>query len=117
LLGARMSAALCKRRCPSSGGAIAHPWQTHRGQHSNFRFGQFHLIVDVGRVAERGEVEDYFNRYTEDAVDLCDVLSSFNSQSKATLHELCRVMGLPGKPDGISGADVERYNHPGGDPG
>jgi 3'-5' exonuclease len=26
-----------------------------------------------------------------------------------TLRELCRVMGLPGKPDGISGADVERY--------
>jgi 3'-5' exonuclease len=51
----------------------------------------------------------YFHRYTEDAVDLCDVLSSFNSQCKATLHELCRVMGLPGKPDGISGADVERY--------
>jgi 3'-5' exonuclease len=51
----------------------------------------------------------YFNRYTEDAVDLCDVLSSFNSQCKATLHELCRVMGLPGKPDGISGADVERF--------
>jgi 3'-5' exonuclease len=37
------------------------------------------------------------------------VLSSFNSQSKVTLHELCRVMGLPGKPDGISGADMERY--------
>jgi 3'-5' exonuclease len=51
----------------------------------------------------------YFNRYTEDAVDLCDVLSSFNSQSKATLNELCRVMGLPGKPDGISGANVEKY--------
>jgi predicted PolB exonuclease-like 3'-5' exonuclease len=51
----------------------------------------------------------YFNRYTEDAVDLCDVLSSFSSQAKATLHELCRVMGLPGKPDGMSGADVEKY--------
>jgi predicted PolB exonuclease-like 3'-5' exonuclease len=50
-----------------------------------------------------------FNRYTEDAVDLCDVLSSFSSQGKATLHELCRVMGLPGKPDGISGAEVEKY--------
>ena len=37
------------------------------------------------------------------------MLSSFNSQSKVTLHELCRVMGLPGKPDGISGSDVERY--------
>jgi 3'-5' exonuclease len=26
----------------------------------------------------------YFHRYTEDAVDLCDVLSSFSSQAKAT---------------------------------
>jgi hypothetical protein len=51
----------------------------------------------------------YLNRYTEDAVDLCDVLSSFSSQAKATLHELCRVMGLPGKPEGISGAEVEKY--------
>jgi 3'-5' exonuclease len=51
----------------------------------------------------------YFNRYAEDAVDLCDVLSSFSSQGKVTLHELCRVMGLPGKPDGISGAEVERH--------
>jgi len=51
----------------------------------------------------------YFNRYTEDAIDLCDVLSSFSSQGKATLHELCRVMGLPGKPEGISGAEVEKY--------
>jgi 3'-5' exonuclease len=51
----------------------------------------------------------YFNRYTEDAVDLCDVLSSFSPQGKVTLHELCRVMGLPGKPDGISGADVDTF--------
>jgi predicted PolB exonuclease-like 3'-5' exonuclease len=51
----------------------------------------------------------YFNRYTEDAIDLCDVPSSFSSQGKATLHELCRVMGLPGKLDGISGAEVEKY--------
>ena len=51
----------------------------------------------------------YFNRYSEDAIDLCDVLSSFSSQNKASLHDLCRVMGLPGKPDGIAGADVERY--------
>ena len=49
----------------------------------------------------------YFHRYTEDAVDLCDVLSSFSSQAKASLHELCRVMGLPGKPDGMTGAEVE----------
>jgi predicted PolB exonuclease-like 3'-5' exonuclease len=51
----------------------------------------------------------YFHRYTEDAIDLCDVLASFSSQAKATLHELCRVMGLPGKPNGMTGAEVEKY--------
>jgi hypothetical protein len=51
----------------------------------------------------------YFNRYTEDAIDLCDVLSCFSSQNKPSLHELCRVLGFPGKPDGMDGADVERF--------
>jgi predicted PolB exonuclease-like 3'-5' exonuclease len=51
----------------------------------------------------------YFHRYTDDVVDLCDVLSSFSPGAKCTLHELCRVMGLPGKPDGINGADVHLY--------
>src|SRR5262249_6792727 len=51
----------------------------------------------------------YFHRYTDDTVDLCDVLSSFSSQAKATLHELSRVMGLPGKPEGMTGAEVEKY--------
>ncbi len=50
----------------------------------------------------------YFNRYTEDAIDLCDVLASFSPQNKASLHELCRVMGLPGKPEGIDGSEVEK---------
>jgi predicted PolB exonuclease-like 3'-5' exonuclease len=51
----------------------------------------------------------YFNRYIEDAIDLCDVLSLFSPQAKATLHELSRVMGLPGKPGGMSGAEVEKF--------
>jgi len=51
----------------------------------------------------------YFNRYTEDAVDLCDILSSFAPHSKASLNELSKIMGLPGKPEGIDGAEVERY--------
>jgi len=51
----------------------------------------------------------YFNRYSEDAVDLCDVLASFSPQAKATLHEMSRVMGLPGKPSGIHGGEVEKY--------
>src|SRR4029077_16134496 len=48
----------------------------------------------------------YFHRYTEDAIDLCDALSSFSSQGKATLHEISRVMGLPGKPKGFDGGEV-----------
>ena len=51
----------------------------------------------------------YFNRYTDDTIDLCDVLSSFTSQAKATLHEICKVMGMSGKPDGIHGGEVARY--------
>jgi 3'-5' exonuclease len=51
----------------------------------------------------------YFHRYSEDAIDLCDVFSSFSSQGKASLHEISRVMGLPGKPKGFDGGEVERY--------
>jgi predicted PolB exonuclease-like 3'-5' exonuclease len=58
----------------------------------------------------------YFNRYTEDATDVCDVLSSFSSQAKVRLPKLCRVMGLPGKPDGMSGAEVEKYYRDGHNP-
>jgi 3'-5' exonuclease len=32
-------------------------------------------------------VRPYFNRYTEDAVDLCDILSSFAPHTKASLNE------------------------------
>ena len=37
------------------------------------------------------------------------MLSSFSFQGKTTLHELCRVMGLPGKPGGINGGEVEEF--------
>ena len=64
----------------------------------------------VNEVSASGlSARPYFNRYTEDALDLCDVLASFNPQCRATLHEICRVMGLPGKPDGIAGSEVESY--------
>src|SRR5262245_29559470 len=54
-------------------------------------------------------VRPFFNRYTDDAIDLCDVLSSFSPQAKATLHEICKVMGISGKPAGIHGGEVARY--------
>jgi predicted PolB exonuclease-like 3'-5' exonuclease len=51
----------------------------------------------------------YFNRYTEDAVDLCDILSSFAPHTKASLNELSKIMGMPGKPKGFDGTEVEPY--------
>jgi predicted PolB exonuclease-like 3'-5' exonuclease len=63
-----------------------------------------HAIAAPG-LAERS----YFNRYTEDALDLCDALSSFNSGARATLNEISRIMGMPGTPDGIDGREVEKY--------
>ena len=51
----------------------------------------------------------YYHRYTDDNVDLCDVLSSFSYGGKVKLDELSRIMGLPGKPDGIDGSQVEAY--------
>ena len=51
----------------------------------------------------------YFNRYSDEALDLCDVLASFNAQGKASLNELSKIMGFPGKPDNIDGSEVDRY--------
>jgi 3'-5' exonuclease len=51
----------------------------------------------------------YFNRFTNDALDLCDALSSFGSSTKMKLDEICKFMGFEGKPDGINGSQVEEY--------
>jgi predicted PolB exonuclease-like 3'-5' exonuclease len=37
------------------------------------------------------------------------VLSSFTYGGKAKLDEMSRVMGLPGKPDGMDGSQVAAY--------
>jgi len=51
----------------------------------------------------------YFHRYTDDNLDLCDVLSSFGYGARVKLDELSRIMGLPGKPGGMDGSQVEAY--------
>jgi predicted PolB exonuclease-like 3'-5' exonuclease len=62
----------------------------------------------LNRVAAPGlQVRPYFNRYSTDAIDLCDVLGSFGSGSKLKLDELSRFLGLAGKPEGIDGGSVE----------
>lgn len=51
----------------------------------------------------------YFNRYTDDCLDLCDALASFDARSKMSLDALCRVLGIAGKPAGIDGSKVSEY--------
>ena len=51
----------------------------------------------------------YFNRYTEDAVDLCDILSSFSPTVEGFAERAEQGHGNAGKAQGIDGADVETY--------
>jgi len=37
------------------------------------------------------------------------VLSSFSPGAKVKLDEISRIMGLPGKPDGLDGSQVDAY--------
>ncbi|MFL5081337.1 MAG: ribonuclease H-like domain-containing protein [Microvirga sp.] len=64
----------------------------------------------INRVSAPGlHARNYWNRYTEDALDLCDALGSFMPNAKTSLSDLCRALGFPGKPDDIDGGEVERY--------
>jgi predicted PolB exonuclease-like 3'-5' exonuclease len=54
-------------------------------------------------------IRPYFKRYADDALDLCDALASFTPGAKATLNEISKIMGLPGKPDEIDGSQVGQY--------
>jgi predicted PolB exonuclease-like 3'-5' exonuclease len=49
----------------------------------------------VNRVAANGlQVRDYFHRYTEDALDLCDILGSYVPGAKVRLDEVAKILGL-----------------------
>jgi 3'-5' exonuclease len=62
----------------------------------------------VNRVSAEGlQVRQYFHRYTEDALDLCDVLGSYAPGGKVKLDEVSKILGLTGKPEGIDGSRVE----------
>jgi len=62
----------------------------------------------VNRISAGGlQVRQYFHRYTEDALDLCDVLGSYVPGGKVKLDEVSKILGLTGKPEGIDGSRVE----------
>jgi predicted PolB exonuclease-like 3'-5' exonuclease len=60
----------------------------------------------VHRISAPGLIAlPYFNRYSTQSVDLCDVLASYGT-GKATLHEISRTLGFAGKASGIDGSNV-----------
>jgi 3'-5' exonuclease len=62
----------------------------------------------VNRISAAGlQVRQYFHRYTEDALDLCDVLGSYVPGGRVKLDEVSKILGLTGKPEGIDGSRVE----------
>jgi 3'-5' exonuclease len=61
----------------------------------------------VNRISAPGlHVRPYFNRYSSDALDLCDFLGSYTFGSKVKLDEVAKILGLAGKPEGIDGGQV-----------
>jgi 3'-5' exonuclease len=62
----------------------------------------------VNRISAAGlQVRQYFHRYTDDAIDLCDVLGSYVPGGKVKLDEVSKILGLTGKPEGVDGSRVE----------
>jgi predicted PolB exonuclease-like 3'-5' exonuclease len=62
----------------------------------------------VNRIPAAGlQVRQYFHRYTEDALDLCDVLGSYVPGAKVKLDDVSKILGLSGKPADIDGSRVE----------
>jgi predicted PolB exonuclease-like 3'-5' exonuclease len=62
----------------------------------------------VNRVSAGGlQVRQYFHRYTDHALDLCDALGSYMPGAKVKLDEVSKILGLTGKPEGIDGSRVE----------
>ena len=60
----------------------------------------------MNRVSAPGlECRRYSFHCSDDCLDLCDALSSFNAGGKISLHELCRALVFPGKPDEMHGGD------------
>jgi hypothetical protein len=58
----------------------------------------------MNRISAAGLQARDFHRYTEDALDLCDVLGSYVPGGKVKLDEVSKILGLTGKPDGVDGS-------------
>ena len=62
----------------------------------------------VNRISVGGlQVRPYFNRYSDDALDLCDVWAAYVPRAKVKLDDVSKILGLTGEPEGVDGGQVE----------
>ena len=52
---------------------------------------------------------DYWYRFGKDHIDLCDLFANFGASAKPSLAELAALAGVPAKPGGIEGSQVEEF--------
>lgn len=56
-----------------------------------------------------GAKRDYWHRFGNDHIDLCDVLCAFGASAKPGLAEMAALASIPVKIGGIDGSQVEAY--------
>jgi predicted PolB exonuclease-like 3'-5' exonuclease len=72
------------------------------------RYRAFALGVPVPGLHGGGH-RNYWHRFGQDHVDLCDVLSGYGASAKPSLVEMAALANIPVKIGGVDGSQVEAY--------
>jgi len=72
------------------------------------RYRAFALGVPVPGL-HGGCHRDYWHRFGQDHVDLCDVFSGYGASAKPSLAEMAALANVPVKIGGVHGSQVEAY--------
>jgi predicted PolB exonuclease-like 3'-5' exonuclease len=72
------------------------------------RYRAFALGVPVPGL-HGGCDRDYWHRFGQDHVDLCDVFSGYGASAKPSLAEMAALANVPVKIGGVHGSQVEAY--------
>jgi predicted PolB exonuclease-like 3'-5' exonuclease len=72
------------------------------------RYRAFALGVPLPGLHGGGH-RNYWHRFGQDHVDLCDVLSGYGASAKPSLAEMAALANIPVKIGGVDGSQVEAY--------
>jgi len=72
------------------------------------RYRAMYYKLNAGSIHKsRYNNRDYWYRFGKDHIDLCDILSGYNSFQKPSLEEVCALIDIPVKIDGMKGNQVK----------